>query len=324
MQLQSSPSLSSSILHRLPTSLRTIILWVLASTQFALAQDKPHGIAGDVNFVNSWEHSVLPSDPSPNTIWHQSLDADIAFKHIGTRWEVDDGTYGSVGLHLWNHNYSLAAHYVSNLYPNAPFNWHAVKNEMELRFLLFKQLTWKTQLQWWLWAFTEQPLANNHAGDTHSAPVNTSDPHDPHDPHSDPHDNAATHTPSHDSESHERLTIIAPTIGLQHTVSDKFRLLLTGAAGFDTGWSFHWWSTAEVSGTLFKRDRWSLIYNAGVNYATQIGPTAELSLGAVFTNRAETLRFFTVGEWNYHFKKDEPPVVWVRVGFSINLEWGHH
>lgn len=59
---------------------------LLSVASLSFAQDKPHGLAEDVNFsTTSGEQVVLPSDPSPNMVWHKSLDADVSLRHIGTR-----------------------------------------------------------------------------------------------------------------------------------------------------------------------------------------------------------------------------------------------
>lgn len=59
---------------------------LLSAASLSFAQDKPHPIADDVNFsTTSGEQVVLPSDPSPNMVWHKSLDADVSLRHVGTR-----------------------------------------------------------------------------------------------------------------------------------------------------------------------------------------------------------------------------------------------
>lgn len=296
---------------------------LLSAASFSIAQDKPHGLADDVNFLSKpKEHSVLPSDPSPNMVWHKSFDVDVSLNHIGTRWEVDEGIYSSAGIHWWSDDYLIAAHYVSNLSRNRPFEWHAIKNEMELFFRILKQLNSKTQLQWWGWVFTEQPLKKAHETSAHVTKTNDShDPHDPHGAHGE--EKVEKNLDSHDSGHHERLTIISWTAGVQHVISDKLRLLLSGSVGFDTTWSLHTASSIEFLGTAFRKERFALVYNAGFNYATWIGPSLEWSTGFVITNRAHTGRFFFVGDVNHNLGTDKT-VFWLRTGFSLNLERGHH
>lgn len=309
----------SSVLQRCRNFVWALLL---SAASLSFAQEKPHTLAEDINFSNtSGEHSVLPSEPSPNTVWHKSLDADISLRHVGTRWEVDEGLYGSVGAHWWANNYSLAAHYVSNLSRNTPFEWHAIKNEMEFRWLFLHQLNPKTQLQWWVWAFTEQPLKNTHEASAHT--TNTHDEaHDSHGSHvSDKTKKEENNT--HDADNHKRLTIIAPTIGLQHVFSDKLRLLLTSSAGLDMTWWFHSFSSAEILGNLLRTERFSLIYNVGVNHAAKIGTSFEWSTGVVFTNEENTWRFFFVGDINHNLGTDKT-VFWLRTGFSFNLGGKHH
>ncbi len=294
---------------------------LLSAASLSFAQEKPHTLAEDVNFSNvPAEHTVLPSDPSPNMVWHKSLDADVSLRHTGARWEVDEGVYGSIGGHWGTDDYSLAVHYVSNLFRNTPFEWHAIKNEMELRWLFLHQLTPNTQLQWWVWAFTEQPLENTHEPSSHT--TNTHDVHDSHDPHASE-DPKKEENDTHDSGGHKRLTIIAPTIGLQHVFSDKLRLLLTSSAGLDMTWWFHSSSSVEILGNLLRTERFTLIYNAGVNHATQIGTSFEWSAGVVFTNKENTWRFFFVGDVNHNLGADKT-VFWLRTGFSFNLGGKHH
>ena len=89
MQLSSSPSFSAEkkgILRSKIHLFRNTVFALLSAASLSFAQDKPHTLADDVNFsTTSGEHVVLPSDPSPNSVWHQSLDADLSLKHIGTR-----------------------------------------------------------------------------------------------------------------------------------------------------------------------------------------------------------------------------------------------
>ena len=61
----------------------------------------------------------------------------------------------------------------------------------------------------------------------------------------------------------KRLTIIAPTMGLQHKFSDRLRLLFTGSAGFDMKWSPHVLSSVEMLGTANITDRLALVYSIG-------------------------------------------------------------
>lgn len=287
---------------------------LLSAASLSFGQDKPPTLAEDINFSNKpGEHSVLPSDPSPNMVWHKSLDADVSWRHTGTRWEVDDGIYGSAGIHWWSDKFLIAAHYVSNLYPNRPFEWHAIRNEMELRWYFLRQLTSKTQLQWWVWAFTEQPLENTHETSAHAP--ETHDSHDSHSPKI-----VEKDISTHDSGNHERLTIVAPTIGLQHKFSDRFRLLFSGSAGFDMKWSPHALSSVEILGTAFETGNFAFVYNLAVNHATWIGTSFEWSTGVVITNKEHTWRFFFVGDINHNDKT----VFWLRTGFSFNLERGHY
>lgn len=294
---------------------------LLSAASLSFGQEKPHGLAEDVNFWSiSAEHTVLPSDPSPIEVWHRSLDADVSLLHTGTRWEVDEGIYASSGIHWWADNYSLAAHYVSNLSRNRSFEWHAIKNEMELRWLFLHHLTSKTQFQWWVWAFTEQPLENTHEASTHASETHdVRDSHDAHDP-----KKTETDKTTHDSSSHhERLTIIAPTMGLQHKFSDRLRLLFTGSAGFDMKWSPHVLSSVEMLGTANITDRLALVYSIGFNHATWIGNSFEWSAGFVYFNNKKTWKFFFVADLNHNTRNDNT-LLGLRTGFSLNLERRHH
>lgn len=317
VRVVSQQAIKSNIFDVLQKSRNLVGALLLSAFSLSSAQDKPYTISDDVNFWSIWkEHTVLPSDPSPNVVWHKSLDTDVSLAHIGTRWEVDDGKYISSGIHWWADNYSFSAHYVSNLYPDRPFEWHAIRNEIELRWLFLHQLNSKTQLQWWVWAFTEQPLVNTHGTSTH-----TSEIHDAHDSHDSK--KVENHLDTHDSGHHERLTIIAPTLNLQHKFSDRLRLLVTGSAGFDMKWLPHALSSVEILGTVFETRRLALVYNLGMNHATWIGTSFEWSTGVVFSNRERTWRFFFVGDLNYNLRNDQI-FFWLRTGFSFNLERGHY